>query len=451
MKRIITLSLLLATFSLSIGAQTLTSGYFLEGNLQRSQLNPAFQGEHQYLAFPALSNVNVGLNGNVGLGNFLYPYNQNGQALTTYLSGTVDAESFLNSLPERARLEEQLDMTLLAIGTRKGENYNTFTVSLHENAAVFVPKTFFELTKLGLQQESYSFSGLGAKARAYADVAFAHSHTITENLKVGGRAHLLIGFADASVTLDKLNMTMNENRWMAEAQATGRAALFGTSVLTLDEKGFPDGVEFKPALTSWGAGLDLGAEYNMGDLVEGLSLSAALADLGFFQWKSSYLVGSHEGTFEYTGLGEIDPEHMDLDEQLSKIGEDALDLMNLYFQPNEERRTSLSPLFRLGADYKMPFWNKMSASVLYTQRFDEMTPFADGRVFLNIAPLEFLELSANVGVSTFGTEFGWMVNLHPKGLQLFMGSDFLVSKLSPQFIPLDDFNANFCMGLNIAF
>ncbi len=99
----------------------------------------------------------------------------------------------------------------------------------------------------------------------------------------------------------------------------------------------------------------------------------------------------------------------------------------------------------------MPFWNKMSASLLYTQQFDQLTPYSDGRLFVNIAPLRFLELSANVGASTYGTEFGWMFNLHPKGIQLFFGSDFTVFKVTPQYLPVNRFNASLCLGVNIAF
>lgn len=449
-KRII--ALLAASFALMapLRAQTLTSGYFLEGNSLRPWLNPAFEGEHNYIAFP-LGNVTLGVNSNVGVSNFLYPYNRDGYALTTFMSSTVDANQFLNALPQQTRIDEHLNLTLMAIGAKTKNGYNTFNVSLHENLGFFMPKEFFELAKRGLSKETYSFSGLGAKAQAYGDIAFGHSHRVTDNLKIGGRAHLFLGIGSASVVLDKLNMNLNETSWTAEAQATGRLALMGNTKLALDEDGFPEDIQFSPGLNSFGLGLDLGAEYNMGNLVDGLSLSMALTDLGFIKWPTSYAIGSHEAAFEYTGLGEIDPDNMNLEEQVSEIGESALNLMNLYFQPGGRRSTKLSPMFRFGADYKMPFWNKMSASLLYTQQFDQLTPYSDGRLFVNIAPLRFLELSANVGASTYGTEFGWMFNLHPKGIQLFFGSDFTVFKVTPQYLPVNRFNASLCLGVNIAF
>ncbi len=74
-------------------AQTASrSGYFLEGYSFRHELNPAFEGEYNYISVPLIGNINQSLMGNVGLNNFIYP-TDNGN--TTFLSPTVDSDTFL--------------------------------------------------------------------------------------------------------------------------------------------------------------------------------------------------------------------------------------------------------------------------------------------------------------------------------------------------------------------
>ena len=53
-------------------AQSLRSGYFLEGYTYRHLMNPAFSPERNYIAVPGIGNINVGAQSNVGLNTFIY-------------------------------------------------------------------------------------------------------------------------------------------------------------------------------------------------------------------------------------------------------------------------------------------------------------------------------------------------------------------------------------------
>ena len=57
------------------------------------------------------------------------------------------------------------------------------------------------------------------------------------------------------------------------------------------------------------------------------------------------------------------------------------------------------------------------------------------------------EAAINLGVGTLGTNLGWIINFHPRGFNLFVGSDHCISKLSKQGIPLRS-NFDVCMGVN---
>ena len=52
------------------------------------------------------------------------------------------------------------------------------------------------------------------------------------------------------------------------------------------------------------------------------------------------------------------------------------------------------------------------------------------------------------GKDSFGASMGWVVNIHPKGLNLFVGMDRLLGKVSKQGIPLNS-NTSVSMGMNI--
>ncbi|MDE6438395.1 MAG: hypothetical protein K2L62_01945, partial [Muribaculaceae bacterium] len=80
----------------ALAASTLTgaaqeanrSGYFLEGYNFRHNLNPALAPERNYISIPAIGNMGIGINSNVGVSTFLYKLNGTDQ-LTTFMSNTV--------------------------------------------------------------------------------------------------------------------------------------------------------------------------------------------------------------------------------------------------------------------------------------------------------------------------------------------------------------------------
>ncbi|MBO7467485.1 MAG: hypothetical protein J6T94_07390 [Bacteroidaceae bacterium] len=436
---------------LFVKAQTLSSGYFLEGNLQRQMLNPAFEGEHNYIAFPLLGNINVGLNGNVGLSDFLYPYNKDGKKLTTFMSKTVDAADFLNGLPELPSVAADVDVTVLGAGFKAWGGYNTLRLSLHADGDVHVPKAFFQFAKEGFQHNSYVFSNLSAQALSYADLALGHSHAIGENLRIGATLHLLGGASFADVAVEKLELQMSETEWAARSLANAEVGVFGDMEFTFDEDGFPSDIEGRPSLSSLGFGMDVGLEYDFSGILEGLNASAALTRIGRIGWKSAVKGTSGEGSYEYKGLGEINPNEMDLEEELGQISEGIEGLVNLQFEESSGCHTTLAPSLRLGAEYSFPSYSKMSAAVLYTHDFNQYLPFNEARFFLNLSPAKIFEASLNVGFSTYGASFGWMLNFHPKGFALFAGTDYMVFRITPQGIPVNHLNANVCLGLNIPF
>ena len=443
--------MLLATFTLNVTAQTAKSAYFLDGAYHNFKLNPAMKAERGFFTI-GLGNLTLGTNGNVGVSHFLFPKGNN--ELTTFMSGTVDQDEFLDRLPQSIRLGMNFDETLLALGFRMFGGYTSFSVSLHSNTSIALPKGFFEFAKKGFQESRYNFSGINLNTMNYAAATLGYSHEVYKGLRVGVNLKYLMGLAYADATFDRFNIEMSEEQWLVESHAQAQAAL-------ISEVYFEDGdnnIEnlqmgaFAPAAS--GFAVDLGIVYDMKELVPGLTLSASVVDLGRINWQYMMSLENNDTPIKWDGFSEIDINEIgtSLEAELEQLGKDAEQMMELKVNDIKSEATNLNATMYLGAEYNMPFYKPLSVAMLYGKQF---SPYAysgwdEFRGYINIAPLKWLEASANIGHTTFGTSWGWMLNFHPAGTTFFVGSDYMISNITPQYLPVNDLNYHFTLGMNIA-
>ena len=124
--------------------------------------------------------------------------------------------------------------------------------------------------------------------------------------------------------------------------------------------------------------------------------------------------------------------------------------------------------FYLGAEFRMPFYDRLSLGALYSGRMGSGYGRQTGRVSVNWNPLDFLSMSAGTSLSRLGESFGFAFNLHPAALNLVIGCDYVpIHSVSlspllkdediPSFIrknailPRDQMKFNLYIGLNLAF
>ena len=120
----------------------------------------------------------------------------------------------------------------------------------------------------------------------------------------------------------------------------------------------------------------------------------------------------------------------------------AVELVNL--------RRDLHECIRVGAEYALPFAKWISFGELLTYRTG-LWPYAESRTSLTLSPCGWFDLSGNASFTTMGSSMGFLLNLHPGGVNFFVAVDRLKADFNPQFIPLHDFGLNFSLGLNFAF
>lgn len=453
MKRVkyIIVALFAAISSVSM-AQTAASAYFLDGTYYNYKLNPAMKAERGYLSLP-IGNISFGTKGNIGLANFLYP-TEDGK-LATFMSGKVSQDDFLGGLPDYARLGFEFENSLLGVGFRMFGGYTSLGISMHSSLSMMLPKGFFEFAKKGLQEDHYSFSGININTMNYAAFTLGYSHDIFKGFRLGVNAKYLVGLAHADITVDKLNVEFSEDRWMVESHARAQAALYCEANVTMDEENVINGFQMGSISTpdASGFGVDLGVTYDMNHIVPGLTLSASVVDLGYIKWNHMMKAQSTDAKVEFDGFDEIDYNSMDatLEKELETLGTDAAKMIEFNYEGSSSQITNLNPTMYLGLEYNMPFYKRLSVGAMYSKRFSTFDCFKtyQARGYVNLSPLKWLEASVNYGYTTYGQSFGWLFNIHVLCCHFFVGSDYMITKVTPQYIPVNDLNSHITFGLTM--
>ena len=103
----------------------------------------------------------------------------------------------------------------------------------------------------------------------------------------------------------------------------------------------------------------------------------------------------------------------------------------------------------VGCEYTLPVYRKLTFGLLSSTRINGDHTWTEGRLSANVAPLKWLDGGINFAVNSYTASMGWVLNIHPKGQNFFIGMDHLLGKTSKEFIPLSS-NASVCVGFNVA-
>lgn len=438
--------------TLSVAAQqTLHSSYFLKRMPMRHKLNPALINDYGYFSIPMLGNVNIGVQSNLSLKNFIYPTNDGN--LMTFMHQDVSADDFLDKIKNYNSVEMNVDLSVLSFGFFGFKGYNTFDISLRSHTGMYVPEDLFRFMKLGMDDEngsSYHLRNFTMKTDNYVELALGHAHQINDKLTIGAKLKFLAGIANAQAKINRMDITLSEDKWEIMANGQMDASVLGASLQT-KANGEIDDFDFdidKPALSGWGLGTDLGATYK---LMDNLTLSAAVVDLGFIRWTKNLRGATrNDESFLFDGFDEIDiNDDSSIDDQWDDIADQLEDMVRFYeTDAPSARSTSLRTTLNIGAEYSI-LNDKISFGLLSSTRFSKPKTWTEIVGSANFRPASWFNVAFTGTLSNYGPNWGWVLNLCPRGFNFFIGTDHMVTRVTPQYIPTKNATVNLNFGLNI--
>lgn len=438
MKKIYTLiaAALLAT---GAAAQNPTA-YFMEGSTFRSQFNPAFAPLRGYVNIPAIGGVNINVGGNIAVDNILF--SRDGK-LVTLLDSSVSAADALSGLKQNNLLGMDFRMNVIGFGafTKNHKNFWSFDLNVRVNEDANLPYSLFEFIKLGKEGQIRNF---GTSTDSYLEAAFSYSFPLMDDrLYIGIRGKFLAGLARALVTYDRFDISLREDRWAVLTQGTLDLTAAGAKVETdPDSETFEIGdLDFKPTKPAgYGFALDLGATY---DILPNLQASLAVTDLGFISWsKKNSVMGVSTQETEFTGAT--------VPENASEPVPD-FDLEMLKFNQVDGRSTTKMLRASVNAGLEYEVWrHKIGIGLLYTARVWKYKTMHNITGSVNFHPIRWFTLTGSYSViDNRGGAVGLGLNLCPNWINFFIGTDVLITKHTPQFVPVRQSIMNVTLGIGV--
>lgn len=415
MKRYIIAALAIFAFGFTATAQMRTA-YFMEGSTFRTDMNAALAPTRGYVNFPFIGNIGVNLNNNfLSVSNLFYP-NPNGEGMVTFLHESVDKNKFLSKLPAKNNLSTDISLNLIGFGAHTKRFFWNTGINLKASTDITIPKQFFTLlTTLG--QGSYDMSGLHAGLSSHLELYIGAAVPIGKHVTIGARLKGLAGLASADITIDKMTADITDEFVDARLHGTLQANTFATRRVSAGEEiEFDHLFDFNSlSFRNGGAAIDFGAEFRL--FKDHLRISAGVNDLGFIKWhKNSTITGEASAGFRYEGYD------FDKDEFVTDSDDFVMQATESAGGYTKRLNTSLN----VGLEYAM-LRNRISIGLLSHTRFGTASTQTELTLSANFKPVNWLTASVShtfLNRNALGV-MGFALNIHPKGLNLFLGADFV--------------------------
>ena len=428
MKRFIPHTLLLAAALLTGGVRAtaqMKTAYFMEGSVQRLDLNAALVPQRGYAAIPGMGNVGVEANSNfLSVRNFLYPA-PDGDGLVTFLHGSVGNREFLRRMRRNNHLEINVRENLLGFGGYARRYFWSFGLNLRSESSINLPKDLFSLLKR-LEPGQYDLKGTDINSDNYLEMAMGFAFPIrilTKEVTIGFRAKGLLGLAHASVHIDGMDIDLNDREWRADLRGSVNANVAGMNFSDLRgrielqdvmDRLDPSDIDLN-RIGSWGLAFDLGAETRFLD--DRLKVSLGLNDLGFVCWSKKCGVGGtlSDLSFAYSGY--------DFDRE--ELSTSTPDEIMLDIAPARNRTRMLKATLNVGGEYNI-LDERIGFGLLWHTRFASSFTSTELTASANFRPSPWFtaSLSHSLLQNRLGV-FGFALNVHPSWINFFLGMDYI--------------------------
>ena len=460
-KNVIALLAVLLLSAVGLKAQEMRTAYFLEGYSYRYKMNPAFASSRGYFSFPALGQLKVGLESNLGMNSLLYPTG-NGQ-LTTLFNQSVSIAQMEAAIKDKNQISVNVSTPVLSFGWWAKKTFHTIDLSVRAVADATLPGDLFRFIKGAPSGNAdmpdvYDLSSLGARADAFIELGYGLQRDVNKNIHLGGRVKFLVGAARGQISADKFKVEALADRWSIDSKVN--FDLSQVVQLGIDENNYPTfGFDPNELLVNTGQKISYGAAFDFGlsvDFLKYLSFSASVLDLGFMVTPKMTRISTSGEPWIYTGLPDkIDVNGGgDLNGQLNTIMESIQTVYKFTDRTELNKKTDmLAMTVNAGLEFRMPFWQRLTVGALSSTHINGKHHWTEGRFSLNMNATKWLGLTANYGISNFGESAGAALSIHAPGFNLVVATDSFLpfTELNPQYIPIGKLNTSVSVGINFLF
>ena len=404
--------------------------------MNRHELNPAFAPRANYFQMLGIGNLGVGAMTNLDLPTFFYPKNNE---LLTFLHQNVSVAEFDKALPRHPQFDVDCHTTLFGFGFyTKNLSYWTFDLDVKASLDVDLPRDLFMFMKkgTGTTGQSFNVGNMNAYFSSAVQASLGYSRDIIKGLRAGIKARFIAPVAYVGINLENLRLDTSMDKWTLTTEGYAHAAAMGIDTSIKPGETMPSfGFDLQKTLSGGviaGAGFsfDLGVEWTLecGSLFDGLSVSAAVTDLGMISYKSDATTSyKSAGTVEWAGFQNVSMNNTDFEASINEFVENAKEnLLNLSEMDTDAGfKRSTMPRFYVGAE--MPFLRKsMSLGLLYSARVSHSYSRHELTLSYNLTPCKWFALGLNYSFLNTANTAGFILELTPKGGPAFyIGADYI--------------------------
>jgi len=458
----------------SASAQDFRTGYFLGGYQYAYRMNPAFASEHNFFSI-GLGQFGANIQSDFGFSDFVKK-NAEGQYVLA-LNKDISSADFLSGFNKDAlnKFEFSSNVNLISRGhwNKEKVSFSTFDVTVKTANRLDLPYDMFRFLKDGASDgDTFDFSGTGLSSRNYLELAYGTSKIIKNVFSYGIRLKALVGLANASMTMDNLNVAVTGTNW----NIVSKGSLAGSvpfAEFNNDADGYIDLTNPVFNAQKLTKNIGLGGAFDAGvsiNFLPWLTVSAAILDFGYVNWANEII-----GNSDYAQSVTISADSADGD-QLDNFVKTLPDLFKFKAVEPETPAKTLGAKWEQipyrvngGVELRVPFYQRLSVGALYTF-YGGKFAFNANDILLsaNWTPLNFLSASVSTRIGDSFKVFGAAINLHPSLFNLFVGIDAVsvplnlvnIGALLPDSVPAaikknalmpaDDLNLNAYVGLSFA-
>ena len=401
-----------AAFARAQGGYTM---YKMNNISQQAYLNPAINPDmNVFFGLPALSGIYAGFENNAA---------SYSKAITTDSEGNnlLDVEYIAQNSRSSNYFALDLSVDLLNFGFRSGKNFFYFHAREIITTDFSYPDNFINLIAYGnapYAGERLAMDNFAYNFTSYREYAAGWSRKINNKIQLGARFKFLTGMENIRTVNSTLGLTTNANNYHLTVDGSFDVRSSGVNQLLNTDFKWQERL-FN--VQNRGAGLDLGAHYQINDK---WMVSASVADLGFIRWSNdvrSYSMADTAFTFRGLNLSELvnDDENSAFDritdslENTFAVNEDSSSytsflrtriFLQAQYQINESQNVSLlthmsfinsrlNPAFSLA--WNSQWGNILGTTVSYNAFGRSFTNIGAG-VTLRLGPVQLYAVSDNI-------------------------------------------------------